>query len=394
MSYNNVTPTKKNYILAAARLLTGLLFVFSGLIKANDPVGFGYKLQEYFLVFNLDVLNPYTTGIAIFICGLEIIFGVLLLVGIYPIMVSWGLLLMILFFTFLTFYSAFFEVVTSCGCFGDAIPLTPWESFGKDLVLLLFILVIFYYRRQIKPLFKESFNQGLVLISTVVISMAIGIYTANYLPFVDFLPYKKGANIPALMSLPAGAQLDEFAYEYKLKNTVSGEEKSVSDKVYLSEKIWEDSTWAIQGEPTSRLVKAGYKIPISDLLIFDEAGTDYTKELIENPYYNFIIVAQDLNQVQVKELLKINDITAKIATDYNLRAVLLTSSSAQDAGFLSDQLGLIFEIFYADAVPLKSMVRANPGIILMKDGVIINKWHYHNFPSLTELEKKYFNKDK
>jgi len=385
---------KTNFLLGFARIFTGILFIFSGLIKANDPVGFGYKLQEYFLVLKMDFLNPYATEMAVIICGLEIILGVLLLIGIYPILVSWGLLLLIIFFTFLTFYSAFFEVVTSCGCFGDAIPLTPWQSFGKDLVLLALILIIFKYRKSIKPLIKDSFSQGLVFTGTIVLSMAIGVYTVNYLPIIDFLPYKKGANIPSLMVLPEGATPDEYEYIYKLKNSVSGETKSVSDKIYMSEKIWEDSTWVIEGEPESKLVKEGYKIPITDLMISNANGEDVTEEIIHNPYYNFIIVAQDLSQVNADALLEINSITSKIAADYNLRAVLLTSGSAQDATYLSDKLGLIFEIFYADAVPLKSMVRANPGIILMKDGQLINKWHYNNFPSIEKLEKKYFNKDK
>lgn len=126
-----------------ARIFTGVLFVFSGLIKANDPVGFSYKLEEYFQVFNLNFLNEYSVIIAVVLCSIEIILGALLLLGIWKSKVMWGLLLLIIFFTFLTFYSAFFEVVTSCGCFGDAIPLTPWQSFGKDIILL--VLILFYF---------------------------------------------------------------------------------------------------------------------------------------------------------------------------------------------------------------------------------------------------------
>src|SRR6476661_8041011 len=136
---------KKSLVLLC-RVLVGLLFIFSGLIKQNDPLGFGYKLQEYFEVFHMMFLYDYATAIAIFLCALEIILGAALLLGLRGKQVAWGLLLLIIFFTFLTFYSAYFDVVRTCGCFGDAIPLTPWQSFSKDLVLLLLILVIFFNR--------------------------------------------------------------------------------------------------------------------------------------------------------------------------------------------------------------------------------------------------------
>jgi len=201
---------KTNYLLCFARIFTGLLFIFSGFIKANDPTGFGYKLEEYFHVFHTDFLNDYATAIAIVVCALEIILGIWLLLGFYKKLVAWGLLLLIIFFTFLTFYSAFFEVVTSCGCFGDAIPLTPWQSFGKDLVLLALILIIFVYRNQITPLIKDPTNRGLVATFTAVLSFGIGIYTFMYLPFIDFLPYKIGNNIPSLMVLPEGKEGDVY----------------------------------------------------------------------------------------------------------------------------------------------------------------------------------------
>lgn len=141
----------KNAFLNIKRAIVGLLFIFSGLIKANDPLGFGYKLQEYFEVFHISFLNDYAVLLAILLCTLEIVLGALLLLGFWSSKVAWGLLIIIIFFTFLTFYSAFFEVVTSCGCFGDAIPLTPWQSFSKDVILLILILQLFLRRTKILP---------------------------------------------------------------------------------------------------------------------------------------------------------------------------------------------------------------------------------------------------
>src|SRR3954465_11657108 len=146
----------KNALIWFCRIAVGLLFIFSGLIKINDPLGFSYKLEEYFEVFHILFLSPFAVKISILLCALEIILGFALLIGVRAKQVAWGLLLLIIFFSFLTFYSAFFKVVQTCGCFGDAIPLTPWQSFSKDLVLLVLVLVLFINRTKIKPLFKPK----------------------------------------------------------------------------------------------------------------------------------------------------------------------------------------------------------------------------------------------
>lgn len=383
---------KFDILLWFSRAFVGLLFIFSGLIKANDPMGFGYKLQEYFHVFKLNFLNDYATYIAIFICALEIIFGILLLLGLAVRLVTWGLLLLIVFFSFLTFYSAFFEVVTSCGCFGDAIPLTPWQSFIKDLILLVFILIIFIKRKNIKPLFNSAGVNNLLVIASFIFSFGVGIYTMTYLPFIDFLPYKEGNNLPKLMEVPEGAAQDEYQHIYSLKNKSTGESKKMDDKEYMSSKIWEDENWEIVGEPESKLIKKGYQLAIPDLFISDIEGNDLTKEIISNPYYNFVVKIVDVTKLSAADFValdKINNTLKEISEDQNIRTILLTSSSAQDVDYLNDQLDLVLETFYADAVPLKSTVRSNPGIMLMQNGIVIKKWSKDNFPNKEELIKNY-----
>ncbi|WP_140936738.1 BT_3928 family protein [Sphingobacterium lumbrici] len=389
----NTRSEKPNPLLWVSRLFVGLLFIFSGLIKANDPMGFGFKLQEYFHVFHINFLNDYSTSVAVIICASEIILGALLLLGIAGKKVAWGLLLLIIFFTFLTFYSAFFEVVTACGCFGDAIPLTPWQSFIKDLVLLAFILYIFVYRAQLKSIIKNSFSGNLITFLIIVASFGIGIYTVYFLPFIDFLPYKVGNNIPKLMEIPEDAPQDEYEHIYSLKHKTTGENKKVTDKVYMDEKIWEDENWEIIGEPKSRLIKKGYQVAISDLNISDAEGNNVTQEIITNPYYNFVVVSTDVTKLSPTDFLaldNLNETIRDLSKDYNIRATLLTSSSSNDASYLNDQLNLVLEIFYADAVPLKSMVRSNPGILLLQNGVVINKWSKQSFPNKENLEKTYF----
>jgi len=388
--YKSETITLTFVSIWVARILTGVLFVFSGLIKANDPLGFSYKLEEYFQVFNLAFLNEYAVVIAVLLCSLEIILGALLLLGIRRNQVTGGLLLLILFFTFLTFYSAFFEVVTSCGCFGDAIPLTPWQSFIKDLILLVFIIFLFVKRNTIKPIVEDLYTKNIITAAVAIISIGIGVYTYNFLPILDFLPYKKGNNLPELMQIPPGATLDEYETTYTLKNKLTDEEKVMSDKNYLKTEIWKDENWEIIGEPKTVLLKKGYQLPISDLVISDENGIENTDIILENPEYNIIIVAYDLYNSNQNALKKLNDLAKEAEEQFTIRSVILTSSSSQLADKLAQELGLTTQFFYADAVPLKSMVRANPGLLLMKNGTVINKWSYHLIPSFEKLSDEYF----
>lgn len=380
----------KNASLNISRAIVGLLFIFSGLIKANDPLGFGYKLQEYFEVFHISFLNDYAVLLAILLCTLEIVLGALLLLGFWSSKVAWGLLFIIIFFTFLTFYSAFFEVVTSCGCFGDAIPLTPWQSFAKDIILLSLILHLFLRRKEILPVLTGVKAQQFIAGFMLILSLGFGLFTYSYLPILDFLPYKVGNNIPQLMITPPGAAPDVYEITYNLKNKSSGETKSMTDKEYLKTQIWKDTNWEISGDPVSKLIKKGFDLKIKDLKITDNQGTDYNQEILENPYYNLVIVAYNLSKTDAAGIGNLNALAINAAENYNIRTVLLTSNSAQDAELFSKKNKLVMEVFYADGIPLKSMVRANPGVLLLKNGVVINKWHFRNMPSYDELVEKHF----
>lgn len=378
-------------VVWVCRILVGLLFIFSGLIKINDPLGFSYKLEEYFEVFHMGFFDSLALCLAVVLCSLEIILGFALLIGVRAVAVAWGLLLLIIFFAFLTFYSAYFKVVQTCGCFGDAIPLTPWQSFSKDLVLLLLIVVLFINRKKINPLFSKKTGDNL-LISSAIIAIGMGLYTYNFMPVIDFLPYKVGANIPDEMKTPPGAMPDEYEVIYHLKNKKTGDTKVMNDKDYLKSNIWKDNNWAVVGNPESTLVKKGFEPKIRDLSIQDAQGNDYTKEVLSNPFYNLIIVAYDLNHTDRQAIGRLNALAATLMQNYNTRVILLTSNSPKDAEAFSKANHLVTEIYYADGVPLKTMVRANPGIFLMKNGTIINKWHYHNMPKYEDLVKQYFQK--
>jgi len=381
----------KNKIVWVCRILVGLLFIFSGLIKMNDPLGFSYKLEEYFDVFHIGFLSNLALSLAIILCTLEIVLGFALLIGIRAVTVAWGLLLLIIFFGFLTFYSAYFKVVQTCGCFGDAIPLTPWQSFSKDMVLLALVLVIFVNRKRIQPVFNKS-RGDYMLMGSIVVALGFGFYTYSFMPVIDFLPYKVGANILNEMVIPPGAVPDEYQITYHLKNKKTGDTKVMTDKDYMKTGIWKDNNWEVVGTPERELVRKGFKPKIQDLNIKDAQGNDYTKELLSNPFNNVIIVAYDLNHTSVDALGRLNALAVNLLQNFNTRTVLLTSNSVKDAEAFAKANHLVMEIYYADEVPLKTMVRANPGILLMKNGVIINKWHYHSIPNYDNLVKAYFQK--
>jgi uncharacterized membrane protein YphA (DoxX/SURF4 family) len=372
------------------RIATGALFVFSGLIKANDPIGFSYKLQEYFYALSLDFMADTAVWMGILICAVEIVLGALLILGFWARQVLLGLLLIIGFFTFLTFYSAYFEVVTSCGCFGDAIPLTPWQSFTKDVILLVCVLFLMTQKKFIQPVVGDGYTKNITTVAMVLLSLGFGVYTLNYLPIVDFLPYKKGNHLPSLMTLPEGAEPDVYALQYTLQNKKDGTKQVMSDTEYLEKEWWKNEDWEILGEPTSKLVKKGHQIAIPDLLISDEDGQNITESLLSNPGYSVWVVAWNLPKTDQKALANINEWVRSMVDQYPVQVLLLTAASNQEAEQLTQSLGLLTEVYYVDAVPLKSMVRSNPGVLLVKNGTVIDKWHHQTLPSWESFEKKYF----
>jgi hypothetical protein len=194
------------------------------------------------------------------------------------------------------------------------------------------------------------------------------------------------------MKTPPGAKPDEYELTYSLQNKKTSATKTMTDKEYLSTGIWKDNDWVVVGNPESKLIKKGFTPKITDLNIQDAQGNNYTQELLSSPYYQLYIVAYNLKATNKKAINRINALAANLTQNYNVRTIFLTSNSPTDAAAFAKEHRLISEIFYADGVPLKSMVRANPGLILIKNGTVINKWHYHNMPKYDTLVKEYLAK--
>jgi uncharacterized membrane protein YphA (DoxX/SURF4 family) len=367
-------------ITTIARILVGLLFIFSGFIKANDAVGFSYKLVEYFEVFGTHFLIPIALPLAMFICIFEIVLGFTLLMGARVKLTLWLLLLMIVFFTFLTFYSAYYQKVLSCGCFGDAIPLTPWQSFTKDLILLVLILILFIGKQHINPLFGERLENALLLI-ILIASTAFPIYTYNYLPVIDFRAYAIGKNIPEqTKGIP-----DELKYFYVLKDKKTGETKEFDkwpDK-------WDELYDYVDNKPV--VIKKGVDAKIKDFTISNLDGADYTQDIIENPNYNFLLICYDLDKTNKEVFGQINDFAALCKQD-SITIVALTASTKEAIEKFKQETHTNIDFYNTDGTVLKTMIRSNPGLMMLKGGTVIDMWHYHSIPAFNDVKEKYFKK--
>jgi len=361
-----------------SRIFVGVLFVISGLIKLNDPVGFSFKLKDYFApeVLNLEFLVPYALLMAIFVVVYEVMLGVMILLGYAKKFTLWSLLLMIVFFTFLTFYSAYFNKVTDCGCFGDAIKLTPWESFTKDIVLLVFILILYFGKQFIHPVLSKTVR--MILVYAVFIGCLIfGYYVLNHLPVIDFRPYKIGANITEGMSYPDNAPKPIF--EYRWKFNVDGKEKIV-----ITQGDYPDQDGEFLGVETS-VIQKGYEPPIHDFTM-ERDDIDHRVDLLaENNL--IVVVAYSLSNSEMEGFATIKDITDS-ALEKGYKVIGLSASSREKTENLISDNQLGFEFFFCDETTLKTIIRSNPSIMELQKGTILQKLSWNDAMDLKLMDLK------
>ena len=355
-------------VVGFSRVFVAVLFLISGLIKLNDPVGFSFKLKDYFApeVLNLEFLVPYALVIAIFVVIYEVLLGVMIFLGHAKKFTLWSLLLMIVFFTFLTFYSAYFNKVTDCGCFGDAIKLTPWESFNKDIVLLVFILILFFKSSYIEPFFSKRLRSILVFASFVG-CLAFGYWVLMHLPAKDFRPYKIDANITEGMSVPEGAPEAIFEYDWKFDQngvdtviTTNGDYPKV-DGTFL--------------EVDTREIQAGYEPPIHDFSM-ERDGTDFTTQFLEEENL-IVVIAYNKGMTELEGYANIREVTNNaIKNGYKVIGLSASSSKVMDAMVVQQRLN--FKFYFCDETALKTIVRSNPGVLELNAGTILQKLHWND----------------
>jgi len=380
-------------ITHVARFLVGGLFIFSGFIKANDPLGFSYKLKEYFEVFQNDTGMAFfewfahiALPLAIIICASEIILGVMLLIGYRTKLTLWLLFAQIAFFTFLTFYSACFNKVTHCGCFGDFLKLKPWESFWKDIALMILITILFAGKDNIQELFAPMIISTLFLMG-VVFSIGFPIYAYRNLPPLDFRAYAPGESIKDNMKLLPTYKPAEYETGFIYENLKTGKKEHFNLKNYP----WQDTlTWK-WAATDNVLIKDAVDAPrITDFTVNNLDGVAITDSVLNDKNYSFWLIMYDLKETEDDPSLiaKINDFY-KLAALEKYKFMAFTASGANDIDEYKHKHNALFDFALVDGIVLKTMIRSNPGLMLVKDGKVIANWHHNNFPGFGDVKQKH-----
>ena len=359
-------------LVPISRIFVGILFIISGFIKLNDPLGFSYKLQEYFSaeVLNITFLEPYALAFSITVVVFEVVLGVFLLIGYKPKFTVWSLLLMIVFFTFLTFYSAYYDKVKDCGCFGDALKLTPWESFTKDVVLLVFIMILFLGKSYITPLFKPLLTSLIVILSFIA-SLGFGYHVLMHLPSIDFRAYKIGDNLLTNMSIPENAPkaVQEFTWIFD----VNGKREAI---------VTDGSYPDVNGDYVSvetRVVKEGYQPSILDFSIESDIE-DLTDDFLKNEKL-VMVVSYSLESAEREGLEKLKSFSEN-AKSKGYTVIGLSASGNDAKQNIKSSFGLDFEFYLCDEKVLKTVVRSNPGVLILKRGTVKQKAHWNDIDNL------------
>jgi uncharacterized membrane protein YphA (DoxX/SURF4 family) len=354
------------------RVIVGILFIFSGLVKAMDPHGLAYKMQEFYDVWAMNKslssfmywLSDFALPFSIIMITLEIIVGVGILLGVWKKFFTWLILLLIIFFAFLTGYAALSGKIATCGCFGDCIPLTSMESFIKDLVLLVLVLILFFGRKYIIPLFNPAFNILLVVISTFLV-LYYQWFVMRHLPTVDCLPFKKGGNILQLRKMPADAVPDVKEYTFIYEKNGKNQKFTIKDLP--------DSSWHFVSREDI-IIKKGKnnEPPIKDFNLMTLSGNDTTNSVLslDASYYLFFVKDFENTGYWINNFALIYQHAKKM----NRLVYIVTPEMAAANEFFNGKNNYHIPVFSLDATAFKTAARTNPELYLMKGPVIKNKW--------------------
>ena len=453
-----------NILVLISRIIVGSLFIVSGLVKANDTLGFSYKLEEYFsaAVFDLPALEPMALFFAILVSVGEVALGVAVLVGGKMKLTTWLLVILTVFFGFLTWYSWVFDAVKDCGCFGDALKgsigrsLTPAESFFKDLILFVFVIPIFLKRHSISlNTMKENlviipasllvvvllgnwlFGWSFPIIFTIIcFGIAIAIqklmeakkaetaiavavlvftcgfvyYTFEHLPIIDYRPYAVGKNIPDGMKTcdELGLPCPEYGYIYTLVHQQTQEVKEMDNNEYMTSKIWEDKNWVMDSEKTKQVVfKEGHEPTVHDFVINTLEGEDITNTVLSDKGYTLLMLSKNLAEVGeygTTEINGVNQTSVALSNDtkalfekvdefaekgpsVNAKVIAWASSTMDEIETMKHTVQSKYDWTTGDQITIKTVVRSNPGFVLLKEGTVVGKWHRNDFPVSKRLSK-------
>lgn len=368
------------YIRLLSRLIVGVVFIFSGFVKAVDPLGSAYKFADYFTAFKVGFLEFLTLPMGIFLSAFELVLGITLILG-YRRKTTFQVLMWFMsFFTVLTLILALFNPVSDCGCFGDALILTNWQTFFKNVVLMLFVLTL-YFSRNRETETGSPLKEWMVVGSLFVLASLFSFWNYRHLPLIDFRPYDVGTVISEEMETPDGMPVDQYKTTLIYKNRESGKTSSFTMDNYPKDTLqWE----FVNSE--SKLIKKGYEPPIHDFAIMDVNGDDIVYEILSEEGYSLILISYKLSGADEEALVRVGEWSQLeiLANDFSFYAVTATPSAEVES--ISAELDLDYQFLAGDEIMLKTIVRSNPGFMLLKNGVILGKWSYRDFPTLDELD--------
>ena len=356
-----------------SRVIIGLLFIFSGIVKAIDPLGSAYKFHDYFQAFHIGFLNSLSIILAIAMCTAEFISGFSVLTGVRQRTGILGALILMIIFTPLTFILALTNPVSDCGCFGDAIHLTNWQTFGKNVILIVLVTVLYAGRKEVKQIFSPI-TEWIIISGAIMLFVLFSLANLRYLPAVDFLPYKTGVKIADKMVVPEGVPVDTY------NTTFIYEKKGIKKEFSLSNYPANDTSWKFV-EQKSVLSKKGYVPPIHDFSIASISGENITEKILSHSGYSVLMITKKIAEAKSNRL-EDGYIFGKYCREKGIDFYILTASGTEEAKSINNGLGF----FSVDETTLKTMIRSNPGYILLKDGIIAGKWSWANLP-----EKEWFN---
>jgi hypothetical protein len=371
------------YIRLLSRIIVGVVFIFSGFVKAVDPLGSAYKFADYFTAFKLGFLDFISLPLGIFLSAFELVLGITLILG-YRRKITFSVLMWFAsFFTLLTLILALFNPVSDCGCFGDALILTNWETFLKNVVLMVFVLIL-YFGRNTGTFQGKAIREWMIIVSLFVMTSLFSFWNYRHLPLIDFRPYDVGTVIRDEMEIPEGVPVDEYRTTLIYRNIETGKTSSFTMEDYPKDTVhWEFVT------SESKLVKRGYEPPIHDFAIMDESGTDIVDEILSDPGYSLIMVCNNLDEADQDALVNAREWSQLeiVASDFSFYAVTATPSAEVQS--ISSELALGYRFMAGDEIMLKTIVRSNPGFVLLKNGIILGKWGWRDFPTLEQLDPQW-----
>ncbi len=361
----------------------GTFFIFSGVVKAIDPLGTAYKMMEYFVEFKMQFLEPFTVAFAVFMIVLEIVLGFTLILNYARNLTLFLYAGMIAFFTFLTGYTSVTGHVTDCGCFGDFLKLEPKVSFTKDLILGALVILLIWQRRHIKGLFSgfaATAVVGLVTVGSLLFSLYNFVWN---IPVVDFRPYAIGKNIPAQMTVPDSLK-EQKVYFFTLKNKNTGEVKEFPQDGRPKEEDPDNKVWQFV-ERRDSITRKGQDPKINNFRLESAEGDIMNDQILTDPNYVFFVVAYSLDKSDKEAYKDLNALAAGAEKD-GYQFFVGTSATKEQIEAFRHEVQAAYPFYTGDGTFLKTINRGNPGLMIIKNGTVVGQWHHKHLPTYEELK--------